>query len=949
MTDSLTPNLQQATPVSQMTNDTAMDSSEVKPSGSNDTAFRTWDLLPDGIDVARVLENVAAECQVSTHDIEDVYPCTPLQSVLMISNASSSKAYICRYKYAVPEIVDVEQLRQAWESVKAAEPVLRNRIVWNDQTRSFIQATIVHKKFPGGFEDKMTFGRDLSKISITRLDGSRNWMFEIRIHHSILDGQSLELVLQKLQKAYTCSVPLLRGPSFRKFISHIYLENRYQNTQSQAFWSGYLEGASVLDFPRLPPVPEHTATTDSLKSFSVQVDLESLVKRCGVSPAIILKAATAIVLGSHAGTTDVIYGLTLSGRDAPIDSIDSMVGPTIATVPFRTQVDPFITIEEYLKNVQKQILDLVPHQQYGLQEIRKISMGAQAACRFRSHVIVQPYDRTATDNDLLKSLPSQATRLIDNMPLSIEFVLGCGQISINCEFDSAYILECELDIMISHLRIVLQSIMTLNLSSELFRVRLADDPELSRNCALVQDLSENLSILSGGSCHTMSTGAIRHGVEGNKRWCIVRQVDEGEIWPAPIFCLGELAVTTHEPLSSGQQGRRLCPPIALNALRLRTGWSFSYVYITDVLGYYDADGNIHIRGNKNQIVTINGHSVNPWDSERRLRLLGGPFANCIVHGVVDKLGTPRLAAFVDVGHGGTEPHLQSLIAEKRLDMSFKEMCSVAQGKILKLLVQPHVPTVFVPVSYIPTTVSGDVDYKSLLSAFNDVTSFTYALVARDGIDGFAGRLPETQCEFDMEAIFQEVFQIEGRLTTSDQFFQLGGDSFTAISLIAAARRRRYDLSISQVFQNPRLGDLANVAMLHPQTASADEVQGTSPSSDHLDFLRSEAAKLCKLTEDEIEDIYPSSAFQAAIAAISFRESADHDKSCYFAKIAYAIPEIIDPCRLSRALEVVVLSNPIFRTRIIHSSEGTMQVVCRPKSPVCYLTTRPWEYDRLTTH
>ncbi|KAL8947889.1 MAG: hypothetical protein Q9222_005874 [Ikaeria aurantiellina] len=912
-----------------MKEDTAPRKFHTVDARSNGSPRRLHDLLPTGINAALVLETIATECQIRVQDVEDVYPCTPSQAALMVATSNSPKAYICNYRYEVPKAVDIERLRDAWERVKRTEPILRNRIVWNDESHSFLQATIAYEccsTSPSGFEDSMTFGRDLSKVKIARVEGSHQYMFQIRIHHSIVDGQSLALILRKVQKAYESHQSLSPGPTFKQFISHVcHMNQQHQKSQGQAFWDRYLDGASVLDFPMLPPDPDHTATTNGSQSVQISLDLDKLVKRCGVSPATILYAATAIVLGAHAGTADVSFGLTLSGRDAPIDGVDSMIGPTIATVPFRTQFESQMSVEQYLRNVQSRALDLTPHQQYGLQEIKKLSPGARAACGFRSHVIVQPYDQTAGDNRLLEKLDYGAAGVLDDFPLSIEFMLGRGQISINCSFDSAYISHSDINVVISHLRCTLADVSTLPLSSELCQLRLADDTELSQihewaqyRCPSTLPVPmRQLRAVNGNVAFAGNDKGIEH------QWIIIQDTG-GKIRPAPILCPGKLAFSTFDPSHRDQQDNGVEETHFIDEPGLHNGSRFARIRITDLIGYCGADGQIHALRSDDRIKTIKGRSVKPWDSERRLRSLGGKFTDCVVDGVVNNADASKLAAFINLGFDGDKRQSDLLIAKDAFDSSFKEMCLEAQRKVLNVLSEPDIPTYFIPVSYIPA------NRQALTDAFIEALNSGLFVDREEAGDGVIGRLPETTMELDIEAIFQEVFQIESRLTTMDQFFQLGGDSFTAVSLIAAAKRRNYTLSVSQIYQNPRLGDLANVAMLCPQTTSDDDVYTSSPAPDRFDFLRAEAAQLCKVPEHEIEDLYHASPFQASLAAASSRKISDNDRDFYFARIAFELSESVDLSRLSRALEVFISRNPIFRTRIVQSSEGTMQVVIRRK-------------------
>ena len=65
-----------------------------------------------------------------------------------------------------------------------------------------------------------------------------------------------------------------------------------------------------------------------------------------------------------------------------------MIGLSIATVPLRVQLNQSMSLQQYLKAIQEQILALIPHQHYGVQNVKKAGSGAEAACKFRCLVVV---------------------------------------------------------------------------------------------------------------------------------------------------------------------------------------------------------------------------------------------------------------------------------------------------------------------------------------------------------------------------------------------------------------------------------------------------------------------------------------------------------------------------------------------------------------------------------
>ena len=401
-----------------------------------DESYKAFSLLPMGVDVAAIIKDTAVDCGVGVEDVEDVYPCTPVQAGLMVSTLKSPAAYICHFSYELLRSTDIERLRSAWEYLKATERILRNRIVWNTSTHSFFQATIAPRcsSSPGSqSKSLMALGHDLCSANFTK---AQRWKFELSIHHSIVDGWSMQLLLRKLKDIYESETPL-SGLPFTSFISYLNNEQTRNCMQGHQFWKQYLDGSILLDFPGPPEGPTHELTTNGAKCVRLSLDIQRMVRLYGVSPATLLYAASAIVLGGMSESEDVIFGLTLSGRDVLLDSIQSMLGPAIAIIPFRMRLDPKTRLEAFLRGIQLQIMTIIPFQHFGLQNIRKISSEAETGCQFRSLVTVQPSNQTLADDKLFESVQNQTYDLIDNLPLSIEFIPGEHHLQINCTFQSA--------------------------------------------------------------------------------------------------------------------------------------------------------------------------------------------------------------------------------------------------------------------------------------------------------------------------------------------------------------------------------------------------------------------------------------------------------------------------------------------------------------------------------
>lgn len=134
----------------------------------------------------------------------------------------------------------------------------------------------------------------------------------------------------------------------------------------QKFWQAYLAGV-VPSGLGSQAAPENTVTS------KVHCDLKNTASQRGVTPGVLLYAAWAVVLGLANSTQDVVMGVTVSGRDAPVPGILQMSGPTLMVAPLRVKVDKAATLDVLLKNVQLNLWGVARNAPYGLRRILKTS------------------------------------------------------------------------------------------------------------------------------------------------------------------------------------------------------------------------------------------------------------------------------------------------------------------------------------------------------------------------------------------------------------------------------------------------------------------------------------------------------------------------------------------------------------------------------------------------
>ena len=193
-------------------------------------------------------------------------------------------------------------------------------------------------------------------------------------------------------------------------------------------------GDRSANYPQLPSAT-YKPHPDQTERLSVRLPQKH---NSDILPSTILRSAWAMVLARYADTDDVIFGVTLAGRNVATKGMSHVLGPTITTVPLRIRIGQGQSVAEYLQAVlQWQAIEMMPFEQTGLQRIRNIGGNAKEAVGFRTRFLVQPALEAAVHSNFLDLEPAPITlEDFDTFALNIECRLQPNQVTIEARFDA---------------------------------------------------------------------------------------------------------------------------------------------------------------------------------------------------------------------------------------------------------------------------------------------------------------------------------------------------------------------------------------------------------------------------------------------------------------------------------------------------------------------------------
>lgn len=314
-----------------------------------------FSLLPEGITIKK-------------DGLVDAYPASPLQEGILFDSIVGNANYFYRRVYKIQHS-QIAEVRKAFEMVLARNDIFRT--VFVARKHSFLQLVresplfVWEDRRETGLEDyqRNEIQRDFSlQDPLIHATVLRDDMFVVHMHHALFDFWSSQFLFVDMADILRGQAPIKRAP-FSAYIS-LQQKKKKNPVKTKLFWKEYLETLttpSVLDFG----VPDHCTSQRSFTT-PITVNLPEFCAHHGVTVGTVIHAAWALTLSTHLKTLDIIFLTAFSGRDADVEGILSLAGPTLCTVPIRIKINRSDSVLDFATAVRDNLWVLSSYAHSGL-------------------------------------------------------------------------------------------------------------------------------------------------------------------------------------------------------------------------------------------------------------------------------------------------------------------------------------------------------------------------------------------------------------------------------------------------------------------------------------------------------------------------------------------------------------------------------------------------------
>src|SRR5690349_5727385 len=431
---------------------------------------------------------------MSKKNIEDVYPLSPVQQGMLFHSLSAPETgmYVEQLVCTLHGDLDVATFERAWTAVLARHAVLRTLFVWNrgEKPLQIVRRTAalpftrydwrglpdIERRLDVLLEEDRRRGFNLSEAPLLRLTlvhtAAEHFQLLWTTHHLILDGWSLPIILKEVFDFYEA---FHRGRELRlkppkPFHDYVNWLKGQDLSQAELYWRETLKGftqPTPLIWDQL--IDESEYATAAFAEQKEQLPrpltnaLQSLSRQHRLTLSTVAQGAWALLLSRYSGESDVVFGVTVSGRASNLDGVESMVGLFINTLPLRVRVMDEEPLLSWLKEVQKRQGELVQYEYSPLAQVRNWSDVPRGTDLFHSIHVFENYPLDPAVFGRHDGIRIVAVRALEqnNYPLTIAIMPGgemSAEMSLHLAYDTRRFSAATAARMLGHMRSLLEGI-----------------------------------------------------------------------------------------------------------------------------------------------------------------------------------------------------------------------------------------------------------------------------------------------------------------------------------------------------------------------------------------------------------------------------------------------------------------------------------------------------------
>ncbi|MBA4538759.1 amino acid adenylation domain-containing protein, partial [Bacillus aquiflavi] len=352
----------------------------------------------------------------SHSNIEKIYPLANMQKGMLFHALENkkSKAYFEQTVMDIKGYIDEEVLENSFNKIMQRYEILRASFEYEtvEEPRHVIieDRKIIFRFFD--IREKDTTEKDIFIKKYREQDKEKGFNLSIdtliRVclvrtdedlykliwshHHILMDGWCLGIILGELFTIYgkRISGEKYELPETKPYSDYIKWLKEQDTEEGRTYWKHYLSGyEEKAEIPKLNSAKSNKeyVRKEKVIEFSSELtnEITKLANRNNVTFNTVFQSIWGTILARYNNTEEVVFGTIVSGREAPVDGIEKMIGLFINALPIRIIIGRNSKFKEILKTVQS---DAITSNNYNYMNLAEVQAMSELNKDLIDHIIV---------------------------------------------------------------------------------------------------------------------------------------------------------------------------------------------------------------------------------------------------------------------------------------------------------------------------------------------------------------------------------------------------------------------------------------------------------------------------------------------------------------------------------------------------------------------------------
>ncbi len=332
-----------------------------------------------------------------------IYKLSALQEGMLFHGLydKRSKAYSKQLTVDFPKGLDVDIFKKTWDWILKHHSILRSCFIYDSVSiplqsvfekvnlpvkvldYSAYSASEQQEAFSQLLKDDIEKGFDFSEPPLIRATLVKTnavaYSMILTHHHILWDGWSTAILMREFQEVYSAYLhgkepPRRAEDNFEDYIQYI---KEKDESEAQLFWKNYLDGlnkASLLPF--INNAEERNKGGGNSRKVSLRFDpdatnnIKNFAQSNRITVSTIMQGVWSFLLSKYTNSSNVCFGVTVSGRPSDLEDAEQRVGLFINTLPLYTSVNGNQNLLEWLTTLQEDQLASREYQYCSLNTIQ---------------------------------------------------------------------------------------------------------------------------------------------------------------------------------------------------------------------------------------------------------------------------------------------------------------------------------------------------------------------------------------------------------------------------------------------------------------------------------------------------------------------------------------------------------------------------------------------------